>query len=94
MGMSTHIVGFRPADEKWKKMKTIYDSCEAAEIDIPKEVDVFFGGESPEGKPGMEVEIRDTPAVREWSDESCSGYEIEVSKLPKDVKIVRVYNSW
>lgn len=94
MGMSTHIVGFRPADELWKKMKAAYEACEAADIDIPKDVKKFFGGEPPGDKPGMEVEIEELEAVSGYSDESRDGYEIDVRKLPKDIVIIRVYNSW
>jgi len=94
MGMSTHIVGFRPADERWKKMKAAYEACEMAGIAVPKDVEEFFGYEPPGDKPGMEVEIEDSEAVSEWSDESRSGYEIDVAKLPKDIAVIRVYNSW
>ena len=30
MGMSTHIVGFRPADEAWNKHKKVWDTCVGA----------------------------------------------------------------
>jgi hypothetical protein len=55
-------------------------------------VEDFFDGEGPGDKPGMEVQLTD--AVKEWSDDSRSGYEIDVTKLPKDVSVIRVYNSW
>ena len=93
MGMSTHVVGFRPADEEWKRMKAAYDSCVAAKVGIPDAVYNFFDGESPGDKPGMEVDIRQ--AVMEWSDGiSRQGYEIDLSKLPANVKVLRLYNSY
>ena len=92
MSMSTHIVGFRPADEKWKEMKTIWDACEKAGIDIPEAVEEFFDGEAPGDKPGAEVEIES--ALREWQDEGASGYEVDLGKLPKNVTVLRFYNSW
>lgn len=93
MGMSTHVVGFRPADEEWNRMKAAYNSCKAAKVGVPDAVYQFFDGESPGDKPGMEVDIRS--AVREWNDgQSRSGYEIDLSKLPSNVKIIRCYNSY
>jgi hypothetical protein len=94
MGMTTHIVGYRSADDKWEKMKTIYNLCEEALIEVPEEVYQFFDYKRPGDKPGMEVEIEDHESVSEWSDVGKSGYEIDVELLPKDVKVIRVYNSW
>ena len=94
MGMSTHVVGFRPPDKKWLKMKAAYEACEAADIAVPDDIEDFFDGEGPSDKPGMEVQIKRTEAVKEWSDDSRSGYEIDVTKLPKDVTVIRVYNSF
>ena len=93
MGMSTHVVGFRPADEEWNRMKAAYDSCIAAGVEIPTSVDKFFDHEPPGDRPGMEVNINS--AVREWTDKNCrGGYEIELRKLPANVKVIRFYNSW
>lgn len=89
MGMSTHIVGFKPPDEKWEKMKAIWDSCKKAGIDCPNEVDEYFEGEPPDSA-GVEVEIEGC----EWSDEMREGFEIKLDELPKDVKTVRFYNSY
>jgi hypothetical protein len=96
MGMSTHVVGFRPPDEKWKAMAAVWDSCKAAGIEPPREVSEFFDWREPDSNG---VEIKETAltkagAVREWHDDCRSGYEIDVSKLPPDVTVVRVYNSW
>lgn len=94
MGMSTHVVGFKPPDAKWKKMKAIWDACQAADEEVPENVSTFFNDESPD-ESGVEVELTDKEGVEEWDDSnSCSGYQIEIAKLPKDVKFVRIYNSW
>lgn len=90
--MSTHVIGFRPADEKWNKMKAIWDSCESADIPIPKEVSRFFDDEDPGDKPGAEVKI--DKAVTDWDCDCGEGYEIDVTKLPKDVQFIRFYNSY
>lgn len=96
MGMSTHVVGFAPPDATWRKMKAIWDSCQEAEIQCPPEVEKYFGGEPPD-ESGVTVELmypKQHESVTEWSAEMCSGYEIDISKLPKHVKIIRVYNSF
>ena len=42
MGMSTHLVGIVPPDDDWKKMKAVWDACDNADVDIPKDVSEFF----------------------------------------------------
>lgn len=92
MGMSTHVIGFRPPDDKWKKMKHIYDACMEGGIDVPDEVDNFFNGEPPDDQ-GVEVDLDD--CLTEYDDKDYrAGYELDVKKLPKDVTIIRFYNSW
>jgi hypothetical protein len=89
MGMSTHVTGFAPPDERWVKMKAIWDACGAAGIDVPDEVDGFFGGEAPDPA-GVEVEL----TLRKWRDGEREGYELDVSAIPPQVKTIRFYNSW
>lgn len=92
MSTSAHIVGFRPADEKWNKMKATWLACENAGVPIPQEVEAFFGHESPGDKPGAEVEIK--AAMREWKDEYRQGFEVDITKLSPDVKVLRFYKAW
>jgi hypothetical protein len=121
--MSTYVIGFRPPDAKWLKMKEVYDACEAAGISIPDEVDDFFNGEPPD-EAGVRVDLEDAkeyeqpamiqngggfmvpaPAsnkpkkkklgcVKPWHDDMQEGFEVDVTKLPKDVTIIRFYNSY
>ncbi len=93
MSVSTEIIGFKPADEKWKKMKAIWDSCEKAEIDVPDEVDKFFDGYPPDNA-GVEVKLEGTPCCSEYDSEDGEGFEIQIGKLPKAVKVIRFVNSW
>lgn len=92
MGMSTHIVAFRQPDEKWNKMKAVWVACEKAGVSIPRDVEEFFNHENPNDKMGMEVKIN--KALSGWGDGSRQGYEVDLEKLPKDVKILRFYNSY
>jgi len=121
--MHTHVIGFRPPDAKWKKMKEVHDACIAANVEIPEEVDEFFNWEPPDPR-GVKVELEDekeptfpitringggfveavpprnTPkkkklgAVVEWKEDMREGFEVDVTKLPVGVTIVRFYNSY
>ena len=87
--MSTWVKGIKPPDEKWEKMKAIWDACEKADIEIPEEVEEFFDGEPPDDK-GVVVEI----PKHEYTDDSRQGFEIYLSELPKDIQIIRFVNAW
>lgn len=91
MSMSTYVVGFRPPDEKWKAMKAVYDSCLSARVDVPKDVEEFFGFSPPDSS-GVEVNLKD--AIQEWWREGANGFQIEIEKIPKDIKFIRFYNTW
>ena len=93
MGMDTHVIGIVPPDARWKQMKKVWDTCQDAGIQQPKEVLEFFNYETPDPA-GVELEIEETPAVEEWSDASRQGFEVHIDRLPPHVKIVRFYNSW
>ena len=91
MGMSTHVVAFREADEKWHKMKAVWDVCEESGVPIPDAVLGFFDYESPDPA-GVEIEI----PKHEWTngDTLQDGFEVHLDEIPKDVKVIRFYNSW
>lgn len=91
MSMSTSVIGFAPPDKKWKKMKAVYDACLAADISIPDEVEDFFDGTEPDPA-GVSVVL--DGLLEKWATDSQEGYQIEIAKLPKNVRILRFYNSW
>jgi hypothetical protein len=93
MGMSTNVIGIRPADETFLKMKSVWDACTDLGVSIPAEVSTFFNGERPDDL-GVVVEIKHTTAVKNWHDSSREGFEVDITKLPAGVKVVRFYNSW
>ncbi len=93
MGMSTHVIGFRPPDETWKKHKAVYDACIKAGVEVPKTTFEFFNYEAPDDG-GVVVKLEQHQSVSTYNDESQSGYEVDISKLPKDIKTIRFYNSW
>lgn len=89
MGMSTHVKGFVPPDERWQKMKAVLDACTAAGIEVPDEVDEFFGDGGPDPQ-GQEVDI----PSRGWKTDHQQGIEIKTEDIPERVKVIRFYNSW
>ena len=89
MSMSTHVIGFAPPDDEWKKMKAVWDACDNAGLPIPRKVEEFFGGDPPDDA-GVEVKLM----VEEWRDEGREGYEVNLDKVPKHVKRIRFYNTW
>ena len=95
MGMSTHVVGFKPIDGKWKHMKAVWDSCVAAEIDVPDAVMDFFNGEDPNDSPGgVIVDLDKSKCVTPYRSDDAEGFDVDITKLPKDVTILRFTNSW
>ncbi len=96
MGMSIHVEAFKPANEKWKKMKAIWDSCEEGGIEIPREVERYFNDEPPD-EAGVKVgdwsqyeKPKGFPKwLKRYSHTDDTGFEIDTSKLPEDVTVVR-----
>lgn len=93
MGMSMHVVGFKPADDKFKKMKAVWDACKQAGISLPTEAVQFFDGNPPDER-GVRVDIRDSDCAWDYESQSCRGFEVDVKKLPKDVTIIRFIVSY
>jgi hypothetical protein len=93
MSMSTSIRGFKPPDEKWKRMREVWRTCEKANVPIPKEVEIFFDYGEPD-ESGVVIDLEENDAVELWETESESGFQVDLTKLPKDVRFIRFYNSW
>ena len=94
MGMSSSLVGVKPPDAKWIAMKAAWESCQAAGVPPPKEVEDFFNGERPDPS-GVVVQILHTAAVHEFAPhDAAEGFEVYLDKLPKDVTVLRFWNSW
>lgn len=91
MGMSSHVYGFIPPNDEWKKMKKVYDACQQAGINPPDAVSEFFDYEIPDPQ-GMKLSIQF--AMKDYKADNESGFEVEISKLPENVKIIRFVNSY
>jgi len=89
MSMNTYVIGFVPPDEKFNKMKQIWDNCQNLDIEVPGIVERFFDQCEP-GDYGMEVEI----PSHEWSDGDMEfGLVVKLDEIPDKVKTIRFYNS-
>ena len=93
MGMSTSVVLLRSKeDPTYQKYLKILLACKETDIDPPKEVDDYFGGDGVDNDPETPLEIDFEP--RQWSNEYAEGYEVDIDSLPEGVKTIRFYNSW
>lgn len=93
MGMSTHVVGFRPPDATWQVMKEVADACKKARVEIPYDVLDFFEGEPPDDDtPGMEVSLGD--AITPFIADAREGMDVDLRMLPDDIHVVRFYNAY
>jgi len=93
MSMSTFVKGFRPPDVKWDQMKSAWDACEAAGIDIPDDVSKFFGYEVPDDA-GIEIDLENHECCQEYNEDMRVGFQIDISKLPPNIKYIRFVNSY
>ena len=91
MGMSTRIIGIKPANKKYKEMLKVYKSCVDARINIPVEVNEFFNYDNPEEK-GVIVKLRNS--VTKYNKDMEDGFEVDLDKLDGDIKIIRFVNSY
>lgn len=92
MSMSSYVVGFRLPDEKWQKMKAVYESCHDAGVETPEEVLVFFDWSSPD-ESGAETSLIDHECCKRYLADNHYGFEINLSLLPKNITMIRFYNS-
>lgn len=96
MSLSTHVSGIKPADEKFKQMKAVWDACIAARVKIPEDVNKFFGGEDPD-EHGVVVSSKElTDAIIPLSSQQfqTKGFIVDIRLLPPDVKLIKFENSW
>jgi len=94
MSMSSHVLFLRDkTDLQYQKFLKILLACREADIDLPKEIDDYFGGNGVDNNPETPLRVSFEP--REWSDDDTSeGFEIDVDEIPSGVKTIRFINSW
>ena len=98
MGMSTHVVAFRASEEHDKHVR-VWRMCRKEGVSLPVETAEYFRlGVNPGSLTPEEVEeLLSIPlgdALSDWDGGTENGYEIDISKLPANVRRIRFYNSW
>jgi hypothetical protein len=89
--MSTYVIGFMPHTADYLRKARAYQACEEAGLCPPKELlDLFENG--PPDEAGMLVEIK--AATKQWNGDCASGIEVDITKLPPGVTIIRFKNSY
>lgn len=98
--MSGHmrLEAIKPPDAKWKKMKAAWDACEAAGVEPPDDVLEFFDHEEP-NEHGVVMDLLDFDepgheSVSEVEEDMTDGYYVDLTKLPKDVTMLRFTMSY
>ena len=97
MSTGLEIIGIKQPDDKWKKMKAVYDACKAADLEIPVEVSEYFNGEDPEEE-GVaillgrahgigETFVREHYRLQVDTDGWCF---IHLDNLPEDVSMIKL----
>lgn len=89
MGMSTHVLGIKPSNEKHKKMLEVYKNCMELNIFLPREVYDYFECCEPD-----ELGVTTIIKSKEYFDNGRQGIEITIDELDKDIKIIRFFNYW
>lgn len=93
MSMSTHVVGFHPPNEIWRRMKTAWQACKNACVDPPDEVVQFFNDKEPDDS-GVEIDLDEHESTSKYHTEYSAGIEVDLTKLPKNITKIRFINSY
>lgn len=97
MDMLISIAGVVPADDEYKKMLQVYNTCLDAGVDIPNQVREYLnlGEEEEPDEDGCIIDIDD--AIEEEGDidyeDGCT-YTIDIGKLPKNIKFIKIRTRW
>lgn len=72
-------------DDKWRKMKAVWDACDDACVEPPRAVGDFFDWEKPSEGGAIVDLVGDFGSARELSGDGETGYEIDLKHLPGGV---------
>lgn len=91
MSMVSCIQGLKPKTEEYEKKLQIYKLCKEMNINPPREIEEFFDGEVCEA--GIITELP-ADALMEYGDDCREYFEVDLTKIPKDVTKIRFVNSY
>ena len=87
MSMSMDVIGIKPANEKFWKMKQVHDRCKELGIRMPDQVLEFFDYAKPDDD-GVIVHLKE-PCVTEFSSGDEEGIAVDLEKLPEGIKFLK-----
>lgn len=93
MSESYHAYAIQALDDEAQNMADIWHSCTRGGIDVPDEVVDFFEGQGPDDA-GRPVKLDDHECCSKYSDDMKTGLEIDMTKLPANVKKLRFFVSY
>lgn len=104
MSVSLYAQAILPATDEYKAKLVAYRACEAAGVDVPKELREFFGDDGPDDAGslrslftnhlGGNVRQHHESAQR-WTDgDMCDGIQVDVTMLPPGTRYIRFYGAW
>lgn len=94
MGMSTKIVAFVSSNDPiFQKHWRIWTMCRDERVSLPKETEEYFRGcDSPEDK--LTVNLVKGQHYTDYHEDMVEGFEVDITKLPPGVQVLRFYNSF
>lgn len=98
MGMSTNIVAFIPdTDETYQKHKKVLLACLEADVELPKTTAEYFNYSYPQEcalEEKLTFDLKEGEHYQIFKNDWSRGFEIDLNKIPKEVKTIRFYNSF
>jgi len=85
MSLSINIVGIKKPDDKFHKMKDVFDACVNARVNVPSSVIEYFNDMKPNDN-GVCVELP-SHAIKKISE---LGREIDLNLIDKDITMIKI----
>lgn len=93
MGMNIGAYGIKPKTKEYEQKLQIYNLCKEQKVEIPEEIINFFDGDP--CKEGILVKLDDIEGALEYPEEDdCEIIQVDISKLPKEIKKIRFQIWW
>ncbi len=93
MGMYSYVKGLKPKTEEYEKKLRIYKDCKELNINPPKEIEDYFDGEVCEE--GIVIDLPKDAISESVNVDYCNEYfDVDLTKIPSDVTIIRFVNSY
>ena len=95
MGMYVDVKGVRDLSMNFEKMMNVKKACDDADVGYPVVIEEYFGSNVDESEDMIrsEMELADIAYIETHPD-SADVYEIELSKIPEDIKKIRFIISY